>query len=692
MKLLGFAGSWAWPAAAVLALAANVASGQDFPANRWRWSNPTPHGNNAYDLLLLGGDVVNAGDKGRLHYSSDLDTWTMAETGTRKSLRSMASFGGRLYIAGESGLILSTGDLATFQSHSVATDSWLEGVAASALAMVAVGDSGAIYSTTNGSNWTRRGNYANWLRGVASGLLGFVAVGEGGFLATSLDGAIWSRVSLSTQAHLNRVAFIGDRFWVVGNGGVVLTNNPLRANWNLVPTGVTNDLFAVAGGGGEILLAGDGIILKSGNTGATWQNQTDPALAAPAPNWSYYSALWDGRLFLAGGKSGVLVEGIKTNATTQTLWYPGAQPTRSWLWSAHRTPEFYAAVGADGTVVTSSDGAAWALEATPAASLTNILLGVSGNTNALVAVGEGGMVLRSVNQVTNIVSTNLAGGLATNSVSLWGVVWARAGSVPVAADLQGVAASAEMFVAAGAGGTILTSPNGDAWTRRSSPTTRYLSSVAKTPSGWLAAGDFGTLIRSPDGVAWSTVASGVTNWIYSVRHLDPLQLAVGEGGLILTSLDGVSWSRRSSPTTRWLNDVAKVGEWHLAAGTGGVVIRSRDAITWEDGGSITSRSLYGLATDGSQLVAVGVDGAIVRNQITPATTPVNILSLTLGEGVGSFLLFGAIDQRYLLQRNAGWGGWISPPAAEFRATSGLQIHTLGGLTNQAEVFRTVLAP
>lgn len=692
MKLLGFAGSWLWLAAAALALAASGAIGQDFPTNRWRWSNPSPHGNNAYDLLLLGGEVVNAGDKGRLHYSSDLDTWTMAETGTRKSLRSMANYGGRLYITGESGLILSTSDLETFQSHSVATESWLEGVASSALAMVAVGDGGAIYSTSNGSNWTRRGNYSNWLRGVASGLPGFVAVGEGGFLATSLDGANWTRATLPTQADLNRVAFIGDRFWVVGNGGVVLTNNPLRANWAVVATGVTNDLFAVAGGGGEILLAGDGVLLKSGNTGATWQNQTDAALAAPAPKWSYYSALWDGRLFLAGGKSGVLVEGIKTNATTQTLWYPGEQPTRSWLWSAHRAPEFYAAVGADGTIVTSADGAAWALESTPAASRTNILLGVSGNTNTLVAVGEGGMVLRSANQFTNVVSTNATGGLETNSVSLWGVVWAEAGLVPVATDLQGVAASEETFVAVGAGGTILTSPNGDAWTRQTSPTTRYLSSVAKTPSGWVAAGDLGTLLRSPDGVAWSTFASGVTNWIYSVRHLDPLHVAVGEAGLILTSMDGVSWIRRASTTTRWLNDVAKVGEWHIAAGTGGLVLRSRDAITWEDAGPITSRSLYGMATDGSQLVAVGVDGAIVRNQIVPATTPVAILSLSLTNGVGTFLLLGAIDQRYALQRNAGWTGWTSSPAAEFGASSGLQLHTLGGLTNGTEVFRTLLVP
>jgi hypothetical protein len=317
---------------------------------------------------------------------------------------------------------------------------------------------------------------------------------------------------------------------------------------------------------------------------------------------------------------------------------------------------------------------------------------VSGNTNALVAVGEGGMVLRSFNQFTNIVSTNATGGFETNSVSLWGVVWARAGSVPAATDLQGVAGSAEGFVAVGAGGTILTSPDGDVWTRRTSPTTRYLSSVAKTPSGWVAAGDFGTLLRSADGVSWSTLSSGVTNWVYSVRHMGSLHVAVGEAGLILTSSDGVGWSRRTSTTTRWLNDVAKVGEWHIAAGTGGLLLRSRDAITWEDAGSITSRSLYGLATDGSQLVAVGVDGAVVRNQIVPATTPVSVLSLSLANGVGTFLLLGAIDQRYALQRNADWSGWISSPPAEFGASSGLQFHTLGGLTNRAEVFRTLLVP
>lgn len=692
MEQMGFRRAWRLLAALLVVLGGLHCRGQVFPTNQWRWSNPSPHGNNIYDLFLHGGEVVNAGDRGRLHSSGDLDNWTLVETGTRKSLRGIASFGGKLYITGESGLILSTDDLATFQTHSIATESWFEGVAASLLSMVAVGDNGAIYSTSNGTTWTKRGNFSNWLRSVASGLLGFVAVGEGGFLATSLDGSNWSRATLPTQADLNRVAFIGDRFWVVGNGGVVMTNNAFRTGWNLVSTGVTNDLFAVAGGGGEIVLAGDGIILKGAVNGGSWANQTQSTLAAPAPAWTYYSALWDGRLFLVGGKSGVLVEGIKTNATTQTLWFPKDQPTRSWLWSAHRSPHFYVAVGADGTIVTSPDGADWTLEVTPSGSLTNILLGVAGNTNVLVAVGEGGRILRSPNLSTNVVSTNASGVVSTNSVSLWGVVWTQAGAVPVSGDLQGIAASEDLFVAVGAGGSILTSPDGNGWTRRSSPTSRYLSSVAKTPSGWVAAGDLGTMIRSPDGISWSPVASGVTNWVYSVRHFDSLHVAVGESGLILTSADGGNWVRRSSPTSRWLNDVARVGEWLVAVGTGGVALRSRDGIAWEDGGSITSRSLYGLATDGGQLVAVGVDGAIVRNQIVPVANPVNIVSLTVTNGQGLLLLRGGIDQRYAIQRSVDWTGWTTGTSTEFRSSSGLQFHTVQGLTNRVEVLRTTLVP
>jgi photosystem II stability/assembly factor-like uncharacterized protein len=99
-----------------------------------------------------------------------------------------------------------------------------------------------------------------------------------------------------------------------------------------------------------------------------------------------------------------------------------------------------------------------------------------------------------------------------------------------------------MIVAAGDGGTILTSTDGRSWTTRSTPTTRNLHAVHYANGLFVAGGRRGALITSPTGVNWTSRNTGITNYIERIHWANGRWVAVGEHGDFVTSTDGVTWT------------------------------------------------------------------------------------------------------------------------------------------------------
>lgn len=658
----------------------------------WRFSNPRPHGNNVLDMLFLDGVVWQVGERGSIYTSSDLDLWVRHESGTRKSLRSITNFRTNVYISGEEGLILTAQSPESVTSRQLPTTNWLEGIAASTSVIVAVGDNGAIYSSPDGVEWNRRGSFSTWLRSVAHGGDQFVAVGEEGFIATSPNGLSWDRQNSGTTAHLNKVAWLNGRFWIVGEGGTVLTNSS-TTTFVPVTVGVTNTLFTISANTNEIVIAGDGIVLRSSVDGSSWTQESDAGSPLLAPMWPYYSSLWDGRLFLLSGRTGMLVEGFRTNSTAPLNWYSTFQPTRSWLWSVARTAEFFTAVGVNGTIVTSDDGVAWEREVVPAAVRTSLLLGVGGNSNLVVAAGNAGTILLSQNILTNVISTNLLGDLVTNVVSLLGVRWEY---IPpgVTNDLQGVAVTHDQIIVTGGNGTILRSVGtelGTVWLPAISGLTNFLSGVTAWPNGFVAVGSGGAILTSANGLLWERQNSKTTGWVYSVRYLGGQLVAVGESGLLLTSNDGENWQSHQSGTTEWLNDVTFAqGTWYVAGGNG-TLVTSTDGSTWQSEVAITAKSLYGIATDSERIVAVGLEGVILRRSLQTITTPVHITSYDYAVFSDLFLFSGIVDQRFVLEKSDSiLGPWIPAVALEFPDETGTLLYELENDGAPMQFFRTRL--
>jgi hypothetical protein len=249
----------------------------------------------------------------------------------------------------------------------------------------------------------------------------------------------------------------------------------------------------------------------------------------------------------------------------------------------------FVTVGAVSTAYTSPDAVNWTSR-TPGANVGTLgfLAGVG-----VVGVGNTGAVTLSADAIT------------------WGVQ--VSGTVE---NLRGVAAHGALFIVVGDNGKIITSPNGVAWTSRTSgvaPT--QLLGVASNGTIAVAVGATGTIITSPDGITWTTRTSGVVVSLGDVVWNGSLFIVAGSSATILTSPDGITWTLRTvSGFAGPFFGLDVTDNYVLALGNGGELFASRDGITWRrvQHGITAGLGRRALAWSGAAAVTVG-DGEHYRS-------------------------------------------------------------------------------
>ena len=666
------------------------------PPLTWRWSNPLPHGANVYGMVQGLGLTVQVGERGQIYTSADLRVWEARTSPTRQSLRSAAFLHERILITGESGTVLYSDDFETYNLVSLNTEDWLEGVAASLNLAVAVGDFGAIYTSADGAQWHRQSSgHTTWLRGVAHGGGLFVAVGENGMVLTSPNGTNWTRRAVPTTAHLNGVAWLGNRFMILANGGYFLLSQNNGYTWTLDNAGTTNRLLGASGTPMRNLVYGvDELRLTS--DADSWFDQTAFPLAFPAPSWTYLNALDGGDTYFVAGRSGMMIEGYQTNAVAPFDWFTLKPSIRNWLWEVQRLPDFYAAVGWKGTIMTSEDGRRWNLEFTPPDAQHDVLLGIGGDTNRLVVVGEKGRILLSPNVQANLVHTNSNGMLVTNRSSTLGIFWNVILPTPTSADLQGVTLWQDQFVVSGDLGTLLTSDDGTNWMSHPTPTEGILSGVAGFPHGVVAVGFNGTILHSPNAADWNVVplSPPTAHWLYRVRWTGDRLVAVGEYGTVLSSTNGFTWTTHPTGQTNWLTDVTYLDGAFYISGVTGTILWSDDLIQFQNLEIPTKKAQFGLAHHGDQLITVGVEGSILRTSLTPNLKPVRIVKFDRVDNQNLFLLGGDPDQRIAIDGTVNFLDWSSSRVFEFLDNTGtlLILDEADEVEPEQEFFRVLTVP
>ncbi len=706
----GCGGGPAPPFLALLVVAAALVgevSAASFPL-RWRWSNPRPHGNNVVDMAYSStlGLAVQVAEYGQLYTSVDLELWTPRESGTTNWLRAVTFMGSRILITGECGVVRyadSVSDIRSGELVDGATDDWLEAVCATVGLAVAVGDEGAIYTSTNGISWKRQPSpeaSPHWLRGVATGNGQFVAVGEGGTILTSPNGTNWTKRTSGTTAHLNRVAFGYNTFTAVGDSGVALISTDGGSSWQPVSPnpGANGSLYFAAYGGTDQVLVGRNEVRVSDN-GVWWD---ELAKTNGPPVWTYYSAIGRRGFFFLAGQTGMMAEGYQP-AYDPYFWLETAESVRTILFDVFWATNLFVAVGDRATVMTSDSGVDWTPELVPTNLMSTVFLGVGGTTNLLVAAGNQGGLMTSTNGWTNIVVTNLSGGLVTQTVSTLGVFWQAVEPRPTTNDLQGVAWFKGQYVVCGDLGSVFSSPDGVRWTGHATPTTKLLSGLAASADALVATGDDGALLVSADATNWTALDSQTTNWLYRVRYLNGGFVATGQNGALLTSPDGSNWTPRVSGSSAWFYDVTWLDGTYFAVGAQGRLLTSGDGVSWTERQTITRKTLQAVAADTHYLIAAGLEGVILRSPIVPDLTPIEILEyshlLSTNQVVwrNLYLFAGKPDQRFTVDRCPGLAtnSWVAGPPVEIFDSSGTLYYLETVPADEAprqEFYRATLVP
>ena len=225
----------------------------------------------------------------------------------------------------------------------------------------------------------------------------------------------------------------------------------------------------------------------------------------------------------------------------------------------------FLAVGRDGSTINSPDGLTWTA-GTPVTTVSGtavnaVAVGAPSGLTTFVAVGDGGVIFTSNDTLT----------------------WTSVPPVTPSA-LLGVSFVNGLFVATGASGTLLTSPNGSAWTVQASnaPSGKALrgAAFANTATGprYVAVGDAGTVVTSPDAVSWTAIAplfpESLNGVVFGTRFVAVGQAPPGQGARVAFSDDGLNWSLTSAGSSD-LTSVVVAPSMYLAVGTAGANAVSR---------------------------------------------------------------------------------------------------------------------
>lgn len=281
-----------------------------------------------------------------------------------------------------------------------------------------------------------------------------------------------------------------------------------NSTWN--PPGAalsTQDLHGIAYGtpsvstltSGLVNLGSTGVFVAAGINGSLFSglvSSIDGSISWTPTNYTSTGAnlnaiIYNNGKFLAVGDGGTIL--LSTDGAT---WTQEKSATSNDLYAVSNLGAGFIAIGAKGTIITSSDGATWTIS--PLVT-TNALYGITYGNGRYVAVGEAGTVIYG------------------DGVNYWQTV-PTSSLLP---DLKGVAYGTPQLA------YVYTPQNG--YTYQNLPAATFV-----------AVGANGTLVTSPDGLTWTTQNAIPTTSLNAVTFGHQF-VAVGDGGSIYTSIDGLAW-------------------------------------------------------------------------------------------------------------------------------------------------------
>ena len=293
----------------------------------------------------------------------------------------------------------------------------------------------------------------------------------------------------------------------------------------------------------------------------------------------------------------------------QSTWTPRNSGTSEDLMSVTYGDSKFVAVGYNGKILTSYDGATWTIRAS---DTTEYLHSVTYGNGQFVAVGEPLM-------------DNVSSKILTSSN---GVTWITRNLSDTIKDLLSVTYGKGKFVAVGLSGVILISSDAITWTKVNSDTTHQLSSVTYGSDRFVIVGD-STILTSPNGTTWAR-NSDSAEWLNCVIYGNSLFLAIGTKAL--TSPDGTTWTISDSNIYYLPRSITYGNGQFVAVGsvvpyhstqTYGIIRTSPDGNLWTPNvltNPLITVELTGVTSDSGLFVAVGTKGTILTSNADITST------------------------------------------------------------------------
>ena len=279
-------------------------------------------------------------------------------------------------------------------------------------------------------------------------------------------------------------------------------------------------------------------------------------------------------------------------ALAQDFWQPRPSGVTVPLWSVAYAAGQWVAVGEQGPILTSPDGAAWTPRTSgfPTRWLVGVGYGTPGGNGLWVAVGENGLILTSPDAITR--SARRTAGTRINAVA-WGngtfVAVDDAGSTHYSVDgaawagpffgrttySRGLAYGAPHFVTTGLAQIQTTYDGTSSTTRLAAP---QLQAAAFGRRLYLTTGGANTF-TSRDAINWTQQPATTAVGVQGATFFNNQFVAIGNSGGITTTFDGTVWSDRVSPTTQTLLAVAASPDSAVAVGFAGTIRQSAASAT-----------------------------------------------------------------------------------------------------------------
>lgn len=251
---------------------------------------------------------------------------------------------------------------------------------------VAVGVAGTILTSPTGVTWTTQtsGVIKNLSSVIWNGSQ-YLVTGADDTILTSPNAINWTpRTSGTTNITLANASWDDSQYVIVGNAGTIITS-PDAITWTSQTSNTANPLSGIVWNGSQFVVTGYfGSILTSPN-GSTWTDRTYTDTST-----FLYKTAWDGSKFIIAGTKGA--DGVLISSTDGITWAAQTSDTANLNFSINWNGSQYLSVGGGGTLQTSPDGIAWSAQTS---GVTGNLWGVTWNGSLYVVVGDSGTIITS---------------------------------------------------------------------------------------------------------------------------------------------------------------------------------------------------------------------------------------------------------------------------------------------------------